>query len=227
MIGDTHFLALIKGGLEDLGNNDLFSSSTARQSLPYLLNQYEVVISQCHYSWAFTTQIKGGLAHLLSTKWKLPNYIYIMFGNEQVKECDILGDEIYKVLENLFTFVNQAIIDRKIKLPRKAKRINPPGIVIVKTVPKAEGLMDVANFKNCRRTFNRALQKTAYNFNWRSINIDAIVPSITPNFRDDGEELSRLGSKLLWKFLSDDIKTTDYSNNQKPAAWRITSPNNR
>lgn len=122
---------------------------------------------------------------------------------------------MYKVLEQLFTFINRAIIDRKVKLPKKAKRANPPGVVIVKTVPKAEELMNIHNFKNRRRTFNRALQKTAYNFNWRSINIDAVVPSNRANFRDNGEELSKQGAKLLWKFISDDIKMMDTSTNQK------------
>lgn len=177
-----------------------------RKKRLFIMDQFEVLFSQCHYSWAFTTQIKGGLAHLLNKYWRLPNYIIIMFSNDQVEECDVLGDEIYKVLEELFTFINRALTERKSKLPKKAKRYKPPSVIIIKTVAKSQELLNSSNFKNRRRTFNRALQKTALNFNWSLINIDAIIPTAPVHFDDKGDELSDAGFRHFWEFLSEEIR---------------------
>lgn len=121
MIGDTHFLTRIRQGLENIKQKGRFTTQTIQNNrLPYILDNFEVICGPFHDSWAFTAQIKGGLAHLLSTRWKLPNYIYIVFSNDQVEESDVLGDMIYKVLQELFTFLNRAVIEKKLALPRKA-----------------------------------------------------------------------------------------------------------
>lgn len=180
----------------------------------YILDNYEILIGTCHYSWCFTTQIRGGLTDLLSSRWKLPNAVYILFSNDQVEEAEILDGETYKVLNDLFTFINRSIIERRTNLPHKAKRRNPPEVTVVKTVAKSIELLNKNNFKNKRRTFNRALQKTAQNFKWRSINIDAIVPTEKDNFDENGDELSERGLKSLWHFLSEDSKGLYTRNNQ-------------
>lgn len=204
-IGDTHLISMIRKTFEELKEADGFDRM-GRQNLLYIIQQFEVFMGSCHYSWSFTTQIKGGLADLLSSKWKLPNYIYILFSNDQITESEVLGDEMYKVLENLFTFVTRAILNRKAELPKKAKRSNPPIITVVKTVAKSNDQLSVDNFKNKRRNLNRALQKVASNFKWRSINIDAILPDAKELFDDNGNELSNLGLKAFWKYISEDIK---------------------
>lgn len=204
VIGDTHFLAKARKSLTDLKDTEAFSSS-GRGKLPFILENFEVCIGSCHYSWCFTTQIRGGLATLLSTKWRLPNFIYILFSNDQIQEADILGDETYKVLEDLFTFINRAIIARKTELPKKSRRCDPPSITIVKTVAKPQEQLNTANFKNRRRSFNRALQKISTIFGWRSINIDTIIPSEKSNFDDQGE-LSDQGMKVLWNYLSEHVR---------------------
>lgn len=211
VIGDTHFLARAKKSLDDLKDCQNFNRSDQAlgKTMPYMLEQFEIFIGQCHYSWSFTTQIRGGLASLLSTKWKLPNYLYMVFSNDQVEDCDILDDLIYKVLEDLFKFINRALIDRKLELPRKARRSNPPRVIVVKTVAKAKNLLDRNNFKIRRRSFNRALQKISQNFNWRSINIDSIVPTIPQNFDENGDELSDVGMKLFWQFISEDLRALE------------------
>lgn len=220
VIGDTHFLAKAKHSFEQLKESDNFNNQGTRHKTLHLMEQYEVQFSQCHYSWAFTTQIKGGLAHLLSTNWKLPNFIYVMFSNDQVLECDVLGDEIYKVLEDLFSFINRALIERKTKLPKKAKRYKATQVIIVKTVAKSQDLLNTDNFKNRRRSLNRALQRTAINFNWTAINVDAIIPTNPGHFDDNGDELSQSGFRHFWEFLSTHLKTLDSPDSPTKLHWR-------
>lgn len=191
--------------LEDLKNSDKFNRM-GRLKLPYILENFEIFVGSCHYSWCFTTQIRGGLANLLSTKWRLPNYIYIIFSNDQVTQVDVLKDEIYKILEGLFTFVNRELTARKLELPYKSRRFDPPKVTVIKTVAKSLQQLNAANFKNKRRTFNRALQKVATAFGWRSINIDSVTPEMPGSFDESGHNLSDDGMKLLWHFISDDVK---------------------
>lgn len=198
-------MAQTRKALDELKGTGGFNRM-GKSNLLYMLEHFEVYIGSCHYSWCFTTQIRGGLADLLSSKWRLPNYIYIMFSNDQIEEADVLKDQIYKVLEGLFTFINRAIITRKIELPLKSRRSDPPKITVVKTVAKATRQLNTANFKNRRRTFNRALQKVASTFKWRSINIDSIIPDVSSNFDQTGHNLSDEGLKLIWNFISDDVK---------------------
>lgn len=199
-------MAQARRTLDNLKDKDAFDNTTEKKRLPYILQNYEVFFGTCHYSWSFTTQIRGGLANLLSTKWKLPNHIYVLFSNDQIEDSDILGDLLYKVLTDLCTFINRSLAERKSALPKKARRANPTEVTIVKTVARSNEQLSTNNFKNRRRTFNRALQKTALSFGWRSINIDAIIPSDKQNFDDDGNNLSETGLKLLWQFLSDDLR---------------------
>lgn len=161
IIGDTHLLSLARKTLNSLKDGDGFSRK-GFDRLIYLLDKFKVFMGTCHYSWCFTTQIRGGLADLLSNKWRLPNFICILFSNDQVDNAEILGDEIYKVLTNLFTFINRAISERRALLPRKAKRNTSTAITVVKTVAKSQELLNKDNFKNKCRTFNRALQKVSH-----------------------------------------------------------------
>lgn len=103
-IGDTHMLAQPRSSLEDLKDEDSFNSK-GMTSKTYLLDNYEVVFGSFHHSWAFTTQIRGGLNSLLTAKWKLPNHIFIIFSNDQITESEVLGDELYDVLADTFVFV--------------------------------------------------------------------------------------------------------------------------
>lgn len=211
MIGDTHLVAQARKVLNDLKEAEGFNR-VGKGKLLYLLEHFEVFIGACHYSWCFTTQIRGGLANLLSTKWRLPNYMYILFSNDQIEEADILKDEVYKVLEGLFTFINRAIISRKADLPTKSRRSDPPKITVVKTVAKSTEQLKIDNFKYRRRTLNRAIQKVASTFKWRSINIDSVVPDIASNFDQTGHNLSDEGMKLLWTFISDDVQMLNQAN---------------
>lgn len=220
IIGDTHLLSIARKTLNSLKDVELFNNKTNGRLL-HMLERYEVFIGSCHYSWCFTTQIRGGLADLLSTKWILPNYIYILFSNDQIEEVEILGDEIYKVLTGLFTFITRAIEDRKITLPRKSRRGGSTVITVIKTVAKSIDQLNLNNFKNKRRTFNRALQKVAQSFNWRSINIDSIIPTDSDNFDDRGNELSETGMKLLWKFISDDLRAMGEGGQPKTTKWPL------
>lgn len=214
VIGDMHFLANARRCIEALKDVDGFNNKTDKLEMLYILNNFEIFISTFHYSWCFTTQIRGGLTHLLSTKWKLPNYLYVVFSNDQIQDSEILGDEIYKVIQDLFTFIDRAITDRKVVLPKKARRYKSTEVVIVKTVAKETEKLLSNNFKNKRRSFNRALQKTAQNMKWRSINIDSILPTVKENFDDSGEDLSKEGMTLFWKFISEDIKSASSSDRQ-------------
>lgn len=175
--------------------------------MPYILENFEIFFGSFHHSWAFTTQIRGGLNQLLSERWKLPSYIYLLFSNDQIEDSEILGDELYKVLNSLFTAVNRSLIDRKLLLPKKARRARPPGVIVVRTVPKSDRKQREKNFKNKRRSLNRAIQKTAQDFNWRSVNIDPILPTDETNFDEYGDELSAEGLRVFWNFLSDELKT--------------------
>lgn len=206
IVGDTHFLAQARRGLDQLKEGQNFNSRSDRKRLIYILENFEVLISTFHFSWSITTQIRGGLANLLSSRWRLPNYIYIVFSNDQVEDSEILGDEIYKVLDQLYTAINRMITDRKLVLPKKARCFKPPQIIVVKTVPKALHILNKDNFKIKRHTLNRAVQKSAQNWKWRSINIDSILLDTRDNFDDTGEELSDKGFTLFWSFISEDLK---------------------
>lgn len=217
VIGDTHFLAKARRSLEEMKENDGFNNNRPiKGSLLYLLQNFEVIFGTCHYSWCFTTQIRGGLSSLLSTRWRLPNYIYVLFSNDQIQESDTLGDEIYKVLEDLFTFINRSLMERKDALPKKARRFKHSQITIVKTVAKSTNQLMANNFKNRRRNFNRALQKSALQLKWRSINIDSLVPTTEEYFEEDGNTLSDKGFRALWKFLSDDLKAINNRESENP-----------
>lgn len=174
-----------------------------------MLENYEVITGAFHHSWCFTTQIKGGLNDLLSSNWRLPNYVYILFSNDQLDDCDILGDQIFNVLENCFTAVNRALIQRRFNLPKKAKRYKPTTVVVVKTVAKNESQMKENNFKLRRRSFNRALQKTSAELKWKAVNVDAIIPNQEDNFDEKGNNLSDRGFELYWNFLSEDLQCMD------------------
>lgn len=201
-------LAQIRSALETMKQGDSFNRNEPanRGRLIYMLENYEVFFGTFHHSWSFTTQIKGGLNYLLSTKWKLPNYIYIVFSNEQIEEAEILQDEFYTVLDSMFSSVLRSINQRRAVLPRKAKRFRPPQIAVIRTVPKSNVKQNEKNFKNKRRTLNRAIQKVAADFKWRAINIDDILPKFDKHFNERGEELSEEGLRIFWNFLSDDLK---------------------
>lgn len=138
--------------LDALKDSDAFNNRADRTNILYILDNFELTINTFHYSWSFTTQIRGGLTALLSSKWKLPNYLHVVFSNDQVSESEILGDEIYKVLQDLFTFINRKLLERKVVLPKKARHYKPTQVTIVKMVPKA--MENLNNFKNKRRTFD-------------------------------------------------------------------------
>lgn len=210
IIGDTRMLAQLRAALEVLKDEDAFNHREGNTSKVYILDNYEVDFGTFHHSWSFTTQIKGGLNYLLSTKWRLPNHIFIIFSNDQIQESDILGDEIYSVLTDLFTFIVRAITERKTILPKKARRFCPPMISAIRTVPKAENRQQEKNFKNKRRTLNRAIQKVAVDFKWRTINIDDILPKSQHHFDDKGQDLSAKGLRVYWKFLSENLRTFDF-----------------
>lgn len=124
-----------------------FNRDTPKERQLYLLQNYEVHVAGFHHSWCITTQIRGGLNSLLSSKWKLPNHIYICFSNDQVEDLEILDNEIFKVLENLFTYLNRAVIERRAVLPRKAKRGQLTSFTVVKTVAKATNTLNAGKFK--------------------------------------------------------------------------------
>lgn len=209
IVGDAHLLAQACKGLEILKDVDTFNNNQ-RKTMPFILQNFEVFVGSFHYSWCFTTQIRGGLNGLLASKWRLPNYIYIMFSNDQVNDADILGDHIYAIINQLLTYVNRRLMERKSKLPKKARRYKKPTVTVIKTVPKFQEKLNENNFKIRRRTFNRVLQKEAMKLGFRSVNIDAILPSIRENFDEKGEELSDKGIELTWQFLSQDIKSMEY-----------------
>lgn len=97
-------------------------------------------------------------------------------------------------------------MERRHQLPKKAKRSKPTKIIVVKTVAKATHKLNENEFKFKRRSLNRALQKTALDFKWRSVNIDAILPNQEANFEVNGEDLSDHGMELFWTYLSDDLQ---------------------
>lgn len=201
-------MAQARTSLEALKEIDNFNNRSDERKLPFLLDNYEVIISSFHFSWCITTQVKGGLNNLLSTRWKLPNFIYVLFSNDQVDDSETLGGEIYKVLDDLFTFISRSILERKLELPKKARRFKPPSVVVVKTVAKSTENLEIDDFKLKRRTLNRAIQKEAANRQWRSINIDSILPGQRENFTDNGEDLSDEGFRKYWSFISEDLKST-------------------
>lgn len=169
-----------------------------------------------HHSWSFTTQIKGGLNQLLSRKWKLPNYIFIAFSNDQIEESERLGDEIYGVITDIFKHIARSLTERRSILPKKARRHRPPVITVIRTVTKSDKKQQERNFKHKRRTLNRAIQKVSADFKWRTVNVDSILPRFDNHFDDKGEELSRLGLEEYWKFISDDLKDFEYGVHKKP-----------
>lgn len=209
VIGDTHMLSLIRSALDELRDNDNFINTGSRQRLPFILENFEVYFGTYHHSWSFTTQIKGGLKDLLSTKWKLPNYIYIVLSNDQIEDSEILGDLLYDVLNATFMDVSRLLTERKVILPKRARRFKPPAVCIVRTVPKSEMKQNTNNFKNKRRTLNRALQQVAADFKWRTVNVDTIRPKVDSHFDEKGDELSTQGLRLFWEFISEDLKGWD------------------
>lgn len=220
VIGETHVLSQARMVLLNMKELDNFSGHNPRQRLPYLLDNYEVITSPYHHSWSFTTQIKGGFNHLLSSKWRLPNYILIIFSNKQIQDVDILGDGIHEVIMNLFTSIARAITERKDILPKKARRFKPPQIIVIRTLPKLDARMKEGNFKFKRRTLNRVLQRLASDFQWNSINIDAILPSCDKHFDESGHELSEEGFRQMWMHISQTIQDYDAGPERGP----ITSP---
>lgn len=208
VIGDTHLLSQLRASLEDLKDEEAFNRKEISKKI-YILDNYEVTFGTFHHSWSFTTQIKGGLNYLLSSKWRLPNHILIAFSNDQIQESVQLGDQIYHVIKDIFKHVARAITERKVMLPKKARRYHPPIITVIRTVSKSERKQQEANFKHKRRTLNRAIQKVATEFSWRTINIDDILPKSEHHFDDRGEYLSNKGLKVYWKFLSENLRSFD------------------
>lgn len=230
IIGDTHFLAQARRILEQMKDNENFNNKTARGRLPFILDNFEVVFGTFHQSWCFTLQIIGGLNDLLAKKWRLPNYLYILFSNDQINESEILGDQVYTVLEHLFTNLNRSLIQRRETLPKKARRFKHTLVSVVKTVPRTEDQQDEGNFKNKRRAFNRALQKVAADLKWRSINIDALLPKEKTNFDKRGQDLSDAGFNIFWQFISDDLRKLETEQSQtdphltNPRRWYEGKP---
>lgn len=222
IIGDTHMLARARAVLQDLKDIQLFNKEEPRARLPYIIENFEVLTGAFHHSWCFTTQMIGGLNSLLADKWKLPNYIYILFSNEQIHDSEELGDELFPVLKDLFTAITRAITTRRLLLPNKAKRSKPPSICVVRTVPKSETKQAEKNFKNKRRTLNRALQRLAADFGWRTLNIDTILPKQEKHFDESGEELSNEGFRLFWNFISDDLRAVESASRTSRKPYGVT-----
>lgn len=190
--------------LQDAGSFSRIEKERNRPQL-FMLDNFEIITSIYHGSWAFSAQMKGGFNELLSTRWKLPNYIVMVFSNDQIEELNVLGDEIYPILNTIFCNVCRGITSRKLQLPKKAMRAKPPTVIVVRTVTRPARMQDVNNFKFKRRTLNRAIQDTALKYNWKTINIQTILPGLNEQFNDKGD-LSEEGFRAFWKYISQEIE---------------------
>lgn len=217
-IGPSHFMSRARKYLLDLQDKGKFASAGREHenNQLYLLDNFEVITSIYHGSWAFTAQIKGAFNDLLSTKWKLPNYIILAFSNDQIEDLDILGNEIYPVLNSIFCNISRGITSRKLQLPKKALRVQPPTVIVVRTVTRSAKAQEVNNFKFKRRTLNRAIQETALKYNWKTINIQTILPHLDDLFDDRGD-LSEEGFRTFWKYISQEVEMFEIK-----AKFRIT-----
>lgn len=92
-------------------------------------------------------------------------------------------------------------------LINNGRKSSNPTVVVVRTVSKSKKFQDLNNFKNKRRTFNKALQKMGERSSFFTMNIDEITPR-KEIFESDGG-LSPTGFNVFWNCINIEIKQND------------------
>lgn len=201
IIGETTFMHTATKYLRS------FMRPGNQRSPPYLGSRYDVKYEINYKDKGTWVQIRNSLTALMNDNWKLPNYLLIIFSNKSVQETLHYAHDLDIPMNSLSDFINRVFFERTAALPCKALRPSDPQVVVVRTVSKSQKFQDLNNFKNKRRTFNKALQRMSERVRFRSLNVDDILPG-KDIFEPDGE-LSPMGFQLFWNYISLDIKIND------------------
>lgn len=202
VIGEKTFMQAATKFLRPMINN-----GRKQDMPPYFTSRYDVYWQIEYDNRNIWSQIKNAFVNLLNKRWKLPNYLVIIFSNKCVNDTLHYAQHLYIPMNALGDFVNRMIFERTTELPTRALRAADPQVMLIKTVSKLATLQDTNNFKNKRRPFNKAVQKLVERNHFRSINIDEIMPG-KDLFEKDGE-LSPVGFSTFWNSINLDIKQND------------------
>lgn len=202
IIGETSFTHTATKYLRPLIN-----SGRKLEAPPYFTSRYDLKWDIDYDSKACWSQIRNSFARMLNQHWKLPNYIIIIFSNKCIQETLHYAQQLYLPMNALGDFINRAIFQRTTELPARALRPSDPQVILVRTVSKSDKFQELNNFKNKRRTFNKAVQKLSERNGFKSINIDQILPS-KDIFNSSGD-LSAEGYNIFWNDINIFIKQND------------------
>lgn len=150
IIGETSFLNTAVKYLKMLINN-----GRKNDAPPYLTSRYD-----CYWELTFDTkniwaQILNGLTNLLNRRWKLPNYIIVVFSNKCVQDTVHIANNLHIPMNMLGDHMNRIIFERTADLPPRALRSSDPQILLIRTVSKSNTFQELNNFKNKRRTLTK------------------------------------------------------------------------
>lgn len=202
IIGETTFTHTALKYLRPLIHN-----GRKDENPPYLTSRYDCYWEVDYNGKTVWEQIRNSLIAIMNTRWKLPNYIIILFSNKAVVDTLHIAQHLYIPLNNLGDFINRTIFQRTSELPARALRPSDPQVLLIRTVSKSDKYQELNNFKNKRRTFNKALQKMAERNQFKSINIDDILPA-KDLFEGNGN-LSLVGFAIYWNFISLEVRQND------------------
>lgn len=202
IIGETNFTHNAVKHLRPLIN-----SGRKTEAPPYFTSRYDIYWSIDYEAKNLWSQIQNSLVKLMNDRWKLPNYILLLFSNKCVNDTLHYAQYLHIPMNALGDFINRVIFERNAELPTRALRATDPQIVLIRTVSKSEKFQEMNNFKNKRRTFNKAVQRLAERSNFRAINIDEIMPK-RDLFEENGG-LAQTGFATFWSCINIDIRQND------------------
>lgn len=202
VIGETTFMHKAIKYLRPLIN-----SGRRTESPPYFTSRYDIFWEIDYEAKNFWSQIRNSLVKLMNARWKLPNYIIIIFSNKCVNDTLHYAQHLYIPMNALGDFISRVIFERTSELPTRSIRSTDPQVVVIRTVSKSDKFQELNNFKNKRRTFNKALQRMGERSSFRTVNIDEVTPQ--KQLFDDNGDLSPNGFNTFWNCINIDIRNND------------------
>lgn len=162
----------------------------------------------------FGRQIVKQLFTALEEHNKLPSIILIVLGNKQIDNMVMNPEQTRRIWNALFTEIQRILRIRKEDLPKKAKSLNEPRILITNLFPRYREYNEKLDhshetFKTKRRRLNGMLPQLASSYEYTVLPVTGILPDQTDFFSMSTGQLNGRGIQEFWSIVSKAVKLND------------------
>lgn len=168
----------------------------------YLFAEYDPQPYYCKLmnSDTFGKQITSQLFTALEEHNCLPSVILIIIGNSNIDTKVMNPEHTRRVWNALFTEIERMLKTRKEDLPRKARVLGEPRVLLTNVFPTFKDLNEKTDktnesFKTKRRRLNGILPQIAKKFEFSVLNVSGILPDNSDFFTMNTGALNGKGMK--------------------------------